>query len=73
MFKIFSIYLLELVSIEVANWFIGYNRWCSNIVSLERLELAKREGGKFLARFKCTIRHTLRDDGRSIEGTGRYK
>jgi len=54
---------------DLANGFIGYNKWTSNIVSLERLEMTENEG-KYNARFQCIIRHTLRDIGQFVDGTG---
>jgi len=55
---------------ELANHFIGYNKWCSSIKGIERKELIKRENGQFFARFTCTVRNELREDGRCFEGTG---
>jgi len=54
---------------EMANYFIGYNKWSSSLVSLERVELTS-DNGQYRAHFKCIIRHILREKGDYVDGEG---
>eukprot|EP01127_Copromyxa_protea_P001242 TRINITY_DN11283_c0_g1_i1.p1 TRINITY_DN11283_c0_g1~~TRINITY_DN11283_c0_g1_i1.p1 ORF type:complete len:302 (+),score=58.87 TRINITY_DN11283_c0_g1_i1:11-916(+) len=55
--------------IEMANSFIGYNKWCSKIENIQSTELEETDNG-FRCVFQCTIRHILKEDGRYCEGFG---
>lgn len=60
------------MSIDMANTFIGYNKWCSKIEELQRLQLEETENG-FRCVFSCKIRHILKEDERYCEGYGNMK
>jgi recombination DNA repair RAD52 pathway protein len=58
-------------SIELANFYIGFNQWSSSIVSLvqESFEFLE-ESQQFRCSYCCTVRLELRD-GRNTESKGR--
>jgi len=56
-------------SIEMINFFFGYNSWSSQIVEMEGIEYAQTDDGVF-SKFKCTVKFTFKNDDRSVEAEG---
>jgi RNA recognition motif-containing protein len=58
-------------AVQLANFYIGFNKWTSSIISMERLEFGKREDYLlFFCSYKCIVKFTLREDGRFVYGVG---
>eukprot|EP01114_Cavostelium_apophysatum_P022447 TRINITY_DN8126_c0_g1_i2.p1 TRINITY_DN8126_c0_g1~~TRINITY_DN8126_c0_g1_i2.p1 ORF type:complete len:140 (+),score=7.15 TRINITY_DN8126_c0_g1_i2:291-710(+) len=57
-------------SIELANYYIGFDRWSSSIQRLDKEELTVDQNGHHTCTYVCDFQFML-TDGRSFVGTGR--
>jgi RNA recognition motif-containing protein len=57
--------------IELVNYYLGFHTWSSSIVSMEKIQYEQRKEDRlFSCTYRCTVRLTLREDNRSVEGIG---
>eukprot|EP01129_Flabellula_baltica_P001693 TRINITY_DN1162_c0_g1_i3.p1 TRINITY_DN1162_c0_g1~~TRINITY_DN1162_c0_g1_i3.p1 ORF type:complete len:196 (-),score=33.73 TRINITY_DN1162_c0_g1_i3:100-687(-) len=56
--------------IQIANFYIGFNKWSSSIVGMNRESIETNEG-RFVCTYTCTVKIVLTEDDRFTIGTGK--